>query len=109
MPLLGDSGRIVLDTSLARKSLKDYQRARPGLGISRTFSVYSPDGSDPNGDAANTDTIFVGPNGSSDWPLAPGAWKDFDCVDPAEMGFRTAAGTAGQILRYAYGGSPTRE
>jgi len=106
-PLLGDSGRLVLDASLAVKTLKDYQKATEGQGVTRTFSVYSPDGSDPNGDPANTDTIFCGPNRSCDWPLAPGAWKDFDDVDPALMSFRTAKGTANQIIRFAYGGTPT--
>ena len=103
-PLAGWSGRLALDATAGLRTLQDYGKAFPGMGQTRILSVYAPDGSDP-GIAANTATVFVGPNRTTGWPLAPGAWKDFDDVDPADMSF-DSAGNSGQVVFVAYGGRP---
>jgi len=106
-PLLGDSGCVTTDGS-HKKSLAGYAQASKGQGRCRTFTVYAPDGTDPPGTGnllANTVTLFVGPNDSAGFPIAPGAWKDFEDVDPGEMAIDDG-GTTGQHLFFAYGGSP---
>ncbi len=103
--LAGDSGQIPLDAS-GQKTLASYAKAQNGQGRCRTFSVYCPDGTDP-GIPANTVVVYVGPNNSAGWPIAPGGWKDFDDVDPATMAFRTTA--ASQLIFYSYGGTPAGE
>jgi hypothetical protein len=112
MVLAGDSGVLNLKGDLVIRRLTDYSRAQPGQGRCRTFSVYAPDGTDPPGTgtlAANTDTVLVGPNGSAGWPIAPGAWKDFEDVDPATMCFQLVQGLASQHIFWSYGGTPTGE
>lgn len=109
--ITGDSDTIVLDAAAGSRALQAYKGTTVGLGRTRIFSVYAPDGTDPPGTgilAANTVTVFVGPNGQAGWPLAPGAWKDFDDVDPAQMAF-DSKGTAGQRIFYAYGGTKPEE
>lgn len=110
-PIAGDSGVVTLDSGAGARKLKTLKGAQTVNGTTRIFSVYAPDGSDPPGTgtlAANTVTVYVGPNGTAGWPLAPGAWKDFDDVDPAEMAF-DSGGNSGQHVFYAYGGTKPEE
>ncbi len=105
--IAGDSGVLTLDAEPGLRTLKDLTGTKSiPKARTRIFSVYAPDGSDTPGTgalAANTVTVFVGPNRSAGWPLAPGAWKDFDDVDPADMSF-DSTGTSGQHVFFAYGG-----
>lgn len=111
--LAGDSGRIALDTAGGPKTMKSYGKAAAGQGRVRTFSVYCPDGTDPDPNqsggyiAANTSVVYVGPNNSAGFPIAPGGWKDFEDVDPAQMAFIAPA--AGQVIFYSFGGTPAGE
>lgn len=102
MPFEGDSGVLKTVAGSAPQSLQQYTNQAPGEGKCRTFSIYCPDGTDP-GIAANTDTVYVGPNKSAAFPIAPGGWKDFEDVDPALVSFMCA--TANQLVFFAFGGS----
>ena len=107
MAIEGGSGTFLLDATAGAKTLQQYGFARSGQGKTRTLSVYCPDGTDPPGTgilAANTATIFVGPAGRPFWPLAPGAWKDFDDVDPGDFAF-DSGGNASQRVFFGFGGS----
>lgn len=110
--IAGDAACLTLDSSPGPRRLKELKGTQ-SIPRTRTriFSVYAPDGSDPPGTgtlAANTTTVFVGPNGQAGWPLAPGAWKDFDDVDPADMAF-DSTGVASQHVFFAYGGTKPEE
>jgi hypothetical protein len=74
--------------------------ARMGIRVKKLV-LYCPDGTDP-GIAANTDTVYVGENKSSAFPLQPGAWTEMLDVNPFDVGCRSD--TASQLLFFHFGG-----
>src|SRR5580693_3335697 len=108
----GSSGCITTSgaTVAASLSSKQYSLAELRMGRVRSISFYCPDGTDPDSGtnptlAANTHTVFVGPNGTAGWPLAPGAWKTFEDVDPGDV-MIDEKGFSGQHIFFEYGGHP---
>lgn len=69
-------------------------------------TFYAPDGSDPPGTgnlAANTTTVFIGPDGAN-FPLAPGARKTWYWCNPGDFKVASPNGS-GQYLFMTFGGS----
>lgn len=90
-----------------RLSSPVYKQAQSGVGKVGLLIAYAPDGTDPPGTgllAANTATIYVGPNGHANFPLSPGSAVPFYNVDPAEFAIDDV-GTAGTVW-ITYGGVP---
>jgi len=67
----------------------------------RRMVFYCPDGSDP-GIPANTDTVYVGPNRTSDFPIQPGAWTEMQDINPWDVAIRCA--TSNQLVFFHFGG-----
>lgn len=63
-------------------------------------TLYCPDGSDPN-ISANTDTVYVGPNGTAAFPLGPGGTLTIVTSNPYAIGI--ACATDSQLVFLSWG------
>jgi hypothetical protein len=105
----GDSGVIAVPAQVGPLELKNLlQGLYLGMKV-RAITFYAPDGTDPPGTgtlAANSATLFVGPNGAAGFPLAPGAVLTLEDVDVSRCAIANPTKAAGQNVFFAYGGTP---
>lgn len=100
IPPSGGSGQ--LKTGGSPDSFANLAQIAADLAPVEELILYCPDGTDP-GIAANTVTVYVGPNKTSGFPLAPGSAVPMRNVRLSEVTIDDR-GTSGQLVLYIFGG-----
>jgi hypothetical protein len=97
--LTGDAYKVTTATRVSKLTTLLNSRAGPRRRAWRVV-LYCPDGGDP-GIAANTDTVYAGPDGKAAFPIRPGGTVTFTNVYPWDIAMISA--TAAQLVFIAWG------